>query len=176
VNRHWVAIFIFGLSFLFSGPLSAMEVDGLSQYDIRVSINPEGGSIEGTVLIDFKNNFDRPLSKIYLRLANLSASPNHVIAPEAQDVGYVASYTSDQTEVLKVLDGQGHQLRHVFEDERQYIRRQRFSYEKNLLFVSLGQELAPGDRVQITVFFASRFRKSTIIFWRETKSGGIKIS
>ena len=128
----------------------------VSQYDLRVTLDPTEQTIVGSERVDYVNDSGRAIDEIlFLLYGNAGAEPNPDLHPAHLDAQYVHGFDPTWTRIRGVTDADGRAMEYDIESSSPTL--QTYSLEDWFLVVALPEPLAPDERVTVTVEFETRF-------------------
>ena len=144
------------------GTAASATPDAPSRYEIEMTLDPEARTLTGTERVDYVNDTGGPLSEVpFLLIGNLGREPNPYLHPAIQDVQYPEGFDPSWTEIRAVRDAEGADLAYRLASAPEVVTT--YSLEDGLLWIELPASLAPGERVTLSVDFATKFSAGLIM-------------
>ena len=156
----WLALAL--VAALACGGTSASDVEEMTRYDLRVTLDPMAQTLVGSQRIDYVNDTGQAIEELlFALLANWGTQANPYLHPALLDAQYVRGFDPTWTRIRRVTDAEGQAL--PFELEPFPPSLQTYSLEDGILAVDLPAPLAPGDRFTLDIQFETRFAEALTV-------------
>ncbi len=147
------------LAVLTVGSAIGLSRDGMSSYNISVTLSPQDDTLAGAEWVDYANDTEKPVGEVvFLLVANWGRERNPYVDPVLLDEGYVTGFDPTWTVIDDVSDASKAPLPYRFEPSPPSL--QTYSLDDVLLVVDLPEPLLPGERVTLHVGFRTKFARA----------------
>ncbi|MEN6370238.1 MAG: M1 family aminopeptidase [Thermotogota bacterium] len=137
----------------------SLSRDGMSSYNISVTLSPQENTLAGAEWVEYVNDTAKPLGEVvFLLVANWGREQNPYVDPVLLDEGYVAGFDPTWTVIDDVSDAAKAPLPYRFEPSPPSL--QTYSLDDVLLVVDLPKPLLPGERVTLHIGFRTKFAEA----------------
>jgi len=136
-------------------------INDADSYELVARLDPDTHTLSATQTLTFFNDGEEAVDEILFALvANEGSEPNPYVHPAHLDEAYPHGFDPTWTRVREVVDEEGVPLDFEYEVLPPYYAT--FSLEDALLRVHLPEEVEPGERVQISMEFETKFARARI--------------